>query len=136
MEYEEMLTRGRAKLPESVFEKARFEIPKVLGHIQGNKTVISNFHQIAQAFRREEAHLLKFIQKELATPGEIKRSGGVIFGTKLPAARINEKIKKYAETFVLCRECGKPDTKIIRDGEFSFIKCTACGSKHPVSIRI
>jgi len=131
MEYEEMLDRGRKKIPESLLKSERFEIPKVLGHIQGNKTVISNFYQIASALRREPEHLLKFILRELATPGELNKSN-LIFGRKLSAAMINEKIDQYAKTFVICRECKRPDTQLIKDKETTFLRCQACGAKYPV----
>ena len=42
MNYEKMLKEGIKKVPEEVSHKSRFEIPKVKGHIQGNKTIISN----------------------------------------------------------------------------------------------
>lgn len=131
-----MLKEARDNLPKSVFEKERFEIPNVMGHIQGNRTIISNFIQIAGIIRREPEHLLKYVLKELATPGEIKKSGSVIVGTKVPASRINEKIRKYANEYVLCTECGKPDTKIMKEGDFASLKCMACGAKHPVKARI
>jgi translation initiation factor 2 subunit 2 len=136
MDYKKLLEKARSELPKSVFEKARFDIPKVRGHIQGNKTIISNFLQIANTLRREPNHMLKFILKELATPGEIKKSGSVMVGTKVPASRINDKIKKYAEEFVLCKECCKPDTKIMKEGQFLFLKCTACGAKYSIKSRI
>ncbi|MDP7180773.1 MAG: translation initiation factor IF-2 subunit beta [Candidatus Woesearchaeota archaeon] len=136
MDYEKLLKKARKDLPEAVFQKERFEIPKVLGHIQGNKTIITNLNQIANILRRNVEHILKFILKELASPGEMKKSGSVIFGTKVPASRINEKIRKYANEFVLCPDCGKPDTKIEKEGSFAYLKCTACGSKHHVKAKI
>ena len=80
--------------------------------------------------------MLKYVLRELATPGEIKRSGSVIVGTKVSASRINDKIKQYVHEFVLCSECGKPDTKIEKDGTFSFLKCMACGARHPIKAKI
>lgn len=136
MEYKELLKAAREKLPKSVFEKERFEIPNVRGHIQGNKTVLSNFIQIADILGREAEHLLKYILKELATPGEIKKSGSVIIGTKVGASKINEKIRQYANEFVLCSECGKPDTKMEKEGNFNFLKCHACGAKHPIKSKV
>ena len=136
MSYKKLLEKARKELPDSVFEKARFDIPKVRGHIQGNRTIISNFIQIANTFRREPNHILKYILKELATPGEIKKNGSVIIGTKVSASRINESIKKYAEEFVLCKECGKPDTKTLKEGPFLFLKCSACGAKYSIKSRI
>lgn len=135
MDYKEMLARGRENLPESVFERERFEIPKIRGHIEGNKTVLSNFVQIAQDLRRPIDHFLKFVLKELATPGEI-RNGLLVLGAKIPASRINEKIRQYAEEFVLCPDCGKPDTEIKKEGDFAFLKCSACGSKTPVKSKL
>ncbi len=129
--YEQMLDNAYEKLPKQSIETTRFEIPKVRGHIQGNNTIISNFYQIADSLGRTPEHLLKFVLKELATPGELKKSG-VIFGTKVPASRINEKIETYVEEFVLCRQCRKPDTKLQKEGNYTFVKCMACGSKYSV----
>lgn len=135
MSYESLLKKAREELPEVVFQKERFEIPKVVGHIQGNRTIVSNFHQIAAVLRREDSQLLKYVLKELATPGDIKKHA-VIFGTKVPASRINEKIRQFANEFVLCSECGKPDTKLVKEGNFVHIKCMACGAKHIVKAKI
>ncbi len=136
MEYEQLLKRARERLPPSVVERERFEIPKVKGHFEGNKTIVSNFTQIASTLRRPVEHLLKFILKELATPGDVSRAGLLILGAKVPATRINEKIREYAYEFVLCPQDGKPDTDIIMEGEFAFLKCNACGYKHPVKSKI
>jgi translation initiation factor 2 subunit 2 len=132
MKYEEMLKKAREQLPESVHAADRFEVPKVRGHLQGSKTVLSNFNEISSILGRESNHLLKFILKELATPGEMKNNGLVIMGSKVAASRINDKIKQYARIFVICNECGKPDTKIIKEKEVSFMKCQACGAKNPI----
>lgn len=135
MKYSEMLKKARENLPESVFEKERFEIPKVRGHIEGSKTVLSNFMQITDTLRRSPEHLLKFILRELATPGEIRKNL-VVLGAKVPSSRINDKIKQYADEFVFCNECGKPDTDIKTDGNFSNLVCSACGAKRPVKSKI
>jgi translation initiation factor 2 subunit 2 len=135
IDYESLLDRGKDTLPETSQVKERFEMPKIRGHIQGNKTVLSNFFQIAQQLGRKPEHILKFILKELAAPGEIKKQF-VLLGTKIPASRINEKIQQYADLFVLCRECGKPDTKMTKEGEVYFIKCQACGAKYSVYSKV
>lgn len=129
--YEQLLDKALDEMPEFVFEKHRFEIPKVRGHVQGNKTVISNFLQIASLFHRRPEHVLKYILKELAAPGGI-RNGQLILGTKIPASKINEKIHKYANEYVLCGECGKPDTQLEKEKNILYLKCTACGAKHVV----
>lgn len=133
MDYDKLLDSAFEALPEDTSTGERFEVPKVRGHIQGNKTVVTNFHQIAQHIRRPIEHMMKFITKELATPGELAKNA-VVLGTKIPASRINEKLEKYVEEFVICKECGKPDTKLIKEDKFLFKKCLACGSKQSVRL--
>lgn len=135
MDYEKLLEKAKKEMPEAALEKERFEIPKIRGHLQGNRTILSNFIQIAGLFSREPEHMLKFVLKEVAAPGEIKKSGSVILGTKVPASKINEKIRKYAHEFVLCSECGKPDTKIVKENNINYLRCLACGSKKAVKLK-
>ena len=130
-----MLDKGKKELPEAVSEIERFNIPKVRGHVEGNKTIVSNFDEIAKVLGRKTEHLLKYILKELATPGDMRKKA-VIFGTKLSASKINEKISQYAETFVLCKECGKPDTKLTKETNVYFLKCQACGAKQSFYAKI
>ncbi|HME86959.1 MAG TPA: translation initiation factor IF-2 subunit beta [Candidatus Nanoarchaeia archaeon] len=131
MDYEKLLKRGMKELPEIVVETSRFEVPKVMGHMQGNKTIISNINQIVETLRRPSAHVVKFLLKELATPGEIK-GNFLVLGTKTPASRINEKLQLYVQRYVICSECKKPDTKLKKEGGFLFMTCQACGAKKSV----
>ncbi|MEM4259699.1 MAG: translation initiation factor IF-2 subunit beta [Candidatus Woesearchaeota archaeon] len=135
MNYEEMLERGKKKLPDFSENTERFIIPQVSGHLEGNKTVINNFFQIASAINRDPDHLLKYLLKELATPGEFKKQL-LVLGSKVPSQRINEKIEKYIQEFVICKECGKPDTKLSKEEGVYFIKCQACGARHSIYSRI
>lgn len=131
MDYNKLLKRAHDNLPEIVSVRERFEIPKVRGHLQGNKTIISNFQQIYGTIQRDQAHLLKYLLKELATSGEMKQTL-LVFNSKIPSKNINQKIRQYANLFVLCYDCGKPDTKILLENGISFLKCQACGAKHHI----
>ncbi len=136
MSYEELLNKARKELPKTIVSsKERFEIPKVTGHVEGNKTIITNFPQICNIFGRESSQLLKYLQKELATPAIIDNQR-LIFGRKLNSNFINQKIEQFAKLFVLCKECGKPDTKLIKEDRFLFLKCSACGARHSVIAKI
>ena len=135
MNYEQLLKKAKENLPEVSVSKERFEIPKASGHVEGNKTIINNFLSIAKILNREIDQLLKYLQKELATPAFIDGQR-LVLGRKLGAEFINQKIEQFAKDFVLCRECGKPDTKIIKEDRCVFLKCTACGAKHPLKVRI
>lgn len=133
--YEALLKRAQEMLPQKSLSTERLEVPKVLGHIQGNKTVISNFHAIADIIRRPQEHFLKYMLKELATSGEVSKSA-LMLGTKVPASRINDKVQQYLKDFVICPECKRPDTKLEKDDNVTFLKCSACGARHAVKVRI
>ena len=60
-DYEKLLEKAKASLPNLSEKKERFEIPKVKGHIQGNKTIVTNFNQIITSFGRESQHILKYL---------------------------------------------------------------------------
>ena len=102
MDYEKLLKKAKKELPKVEEASERFKIPKVKGHIQGSKTIVNNFVQIANTLRREPAHFLKYVLKELATPGVINKNS-LIMGSRVPASRINEKIEQYANLYVFCR---------------------------------
>ncbi len=133
--YETLLKRAREKLPEKATSGERFEMPKVRGHVQGNRTVLSNFSEIAGTFRRDPAQLLKYLQRELATPAVVD-GPRLIMGRKLTSSLINNKIEQYAKDFVLCTECGKPDTQLKKENIVTIKICTACGARHPVKAKI
>ena len=134
-EYKKLLKKALDELPESVKTHERFEIPKVQGHVEGNKTIISNFAQICSTLRREQSQLLKYLQRELATPAVIDNTR-LILGRKISSDIINSKIEKYTEEFVLCKECKKPYTILTRQDKILIMKCTACGAKHPIKTKI
>ena len=135
MDYESMLQKAKKEMPNIVQEKQRFEIPPVKGHLQGNKTVLSNLQQIASHVHRPVEHIFKFLLKELAAPGEVRGQNAVL-GRKISASECNGKITQYAEEYVFCAECGKPDTEFIKEGNLLFMKCMVCGAKNPIRSRI
>ncbi len=131
MDYEKMLDKVYEEIPSAKDSSERFEIPKAKGHIQGNRTVLTNFFQITKILGRDSQHILKFILRELASPAEVKGSQ-VVFGRKVSAAKVNETIEKYANTYVICKTCGKPDTEIIKKDRIDYLKCNACGAQSPI----
>ncbi len=130
-EYEKLLQKAEEELPERSAGAERFVIEKIKGHLEGNKTVLVNLKKIAKDLSRDENHLLKYLLRELASPGKVVGER-VILGTKVAASAINKKIKKYASEFVYCSECGKPDTKLVEEKEVIYLRCLACGAKKPV----
>ncbi len=130
-DYKKLLEIAIKNKPEVCESVDRCEIPKVKGRIQGNTTIITNFNQICKFLNREPSHLLKFLLRELATSGKLDDSN-LIFNRKLNPKLINEKIEMYANIYLFCKDCGKPDTQLIKEGDKLYLKCMACGAKNNV----
>ncbi len=135
MTYEDLLGKAYEKIKSSEGNGERFEVPKVEGHFEGKRTILTNFMQISNHIRRDPDHLQKFLFKDLATSGN--RDGDrLILNNKISSSKINPKIEEYLREFVLCKECNKPDTEIIKEGKINFVHCLACGAKHPIRAKV
>jgi len=135
MDYEQLLNEAYKEVKQVNTSGERFEIPKISGHFEGKKTILTNFFQIAAHIRRSPEHFQKFILKELAASGQ-KEGDRLVLNMKVPSGKINQKIEEYVKEFVLCKECGKPDTELIKEDRLTFIHCLACGAKHSVRSKI
>ncbi len=134
-DYEKLLDDAYKKVKQVDTSSERFEIPKIEGHFEGKKTILTNFFQILSHLRRKPEHFQKFMLKELAASGQ-REGDRLVLNIKVPSEKINQKIGQYAKEFVLCRECGKPDTELIKEDRITFVHCLACGAKHSVRSKI
>lgn len=126
-----MLDRLYMSLPKQALSKERFELPKIESHIEGTKTIVTNFASIIKLIHRDEKHLMKFVSKESAVPSFVS-GGRLILNGKFSQQQAEELIHSYIKQFVLCRECGKPDTKFTEMQGVKMMKCEACGALNPV----
>jgi translation initiation factor 2 subunit 2 len=129
--YEKLLERAIEQVPKAVFESARFQIPEAEVSTVGNRTILRNFKVIATAFNREPEHLMKYLLRELGAAGDIQGAQAVFQG-KFSAATVQERVRRYAEEFVLCKECGKPDTRLEKRERVYILRCEACGARTSV----
>ena len=110
----------------------RFEVLKVSGHHEGIRTIITNFARVSECLRRKPEHLLKFLGKELGIQGEISGDRAIL-SRKVSSKDINAKIGKYAKQYVICENCGKPDSELENMEGKLFVRCLACGKKTQVN---
>ena len=129
--YEELLKDAYSKVKVVKTGGERFEIPKVQGMISGKNTIITNIKEIADYIRRPIEHIAKFLEQQLAVYGKIDNER-LILNTKVNSSRITEKLQQYTKEFVICNECGKPDSEIVSEKGIKFKHCLACGAKSPV----
>ncbi len=128
--YEELLKKAKESLPQ-VKATSRFEMPRVSLYVSKRQITIKNFADIAKALRREPTQLARYLFKELAMPGLIANNELVLNG-KTSESLINQRVTDFAKEFVLCEECNKPDTNIIKESNISILKCEACGARRPL----
>jgi len=133
-DYLSLLDRAKEELPETVEDHERFSVPEADVLQEGKITVVRNFIDISEALRRDPQHVLQFLLRELGTPGNIE-SRRVVFKAKLSPAQIADRIQNYTDTFVMCSECGLPDTHMLKEGRTLILECEACGAKRPVNVR-
>jgi translation initiation factor 2 subunit 2 len=112
----------------------RFKLPKADIFYEGNTTLIKNFDKISSAINREPDLILKFLLGGLGTAGEIVGSRAVFQG-KIPPRTIQDKIVDYVDMFVMCSECNRPDTHLLKKGRQTLIRCDACGAFRSVKSR-
>jgi translation initiation factor 2 subunit 2 len=130
-DYEALLQKAEQELPSDVDTGDRFKVDNIKGHLEGKKTILSNLVDISKQLNRNPSHILKFLLRELATPGKVIGTRAIL-GTKVSAKFINKKIKKYVSEYVTCPECGKPDTKFVEEKRIFYLRCLACGIKKPI----
>ncbi|MFH1403633.1 MAG: translation initiation factor IF-2 subunit beta [Candidatus Altiarchaeota archaeon] len=130
-DYEKLLERAWANLPDKLRKHERFEMPKAVTFVEGNTTIIKNFNEIADILNRKPDHLFKFLLKELAAPG-INDGNRVVIQRVLKKHIIDKKIEEYGKEYVLCHECERPDTTITELEGHKIIKCDACGGWRPM----
>jgi translation initiation factor 2 subunit 2 len=132
-DYEALLKKAKAKLPQHVSSGERFQMPEPDLFIEGKTTVFRNFGDIAEAFRREPEAIFGYLLRELGTAGYID-GRRAIFKSRLGHDQVGSRLKAYLATFVLCSECGRPDTILVKDGRVLVLQCEACGAHRPVNV--
>ncbi|WP_224335772.1 translation initiation factor IF-2 subunit beta [Haloprofundus halobius] len=128
MDYDEQLDKALSESPDVEGGGGRFEVPDPNVRPEGNATVFENFQTVVDALGRDEAHVLKFLQTDLGTSGHIDESGRARLTGNFREDRVARAVEEYTESFVLCPECGLPDTRLVEERGTKMLKCDACGA--------
>lgn len=133
-DYLAMLGRAKDQLPDTMESHERFELPDLDIIQEGKITIFRNFMDVAAKIRRDPDHLLQYLLKELGAPGNIE-DRRVVFKAKIRVQDIDERVRDYTETYVICSECGRPDTRMEKDDRTLMLVCEACGARRPIHVR-
>ncbi|WP_136686587.1 translation initiation factor IF-2 subunit beta [Halorhabdus amylolytica] len=133
MEYDDMLDRAIEGTPDIESGSDRFDVPDPDVRQEGNVTVYENFQATTRRLDREDDHVMKFLQDELGTSGHIDESGRARLTGEFRKRRLADAIEAYTEEFVICSECGLPDTQLVREQGAVLLRCEACGARSSTS---
>ncbi|WMW22173.1 translation initiation factor IF-2 subunit beta [Methanolobus mangrovi] len=133
-DYEALLDRAIANLPDMETTDARFVIPEPKIMVEGKTTILDNFNNIADVLNRDPDHVMKYLTREMGTAGKIDGMRAIFQG-RFSKDQIKANIEAYVEEFVMCSECGRPDTQLMKMDRIMVLKCAACGAHRPVKKR-
>jgi translation initiation factor 2 subunit 2 len=129
--YEDLLKKACAQMPEVSAKHERLELPRLMVSMVGMRTIISNFKEISDALDRDPQHLLKFLTREMATAATFQDSRAIFQG-KFRSDSFERLLGRYMESYVVCPVCKRPDTRIVKEKRLSFLVCNACGAKSSI----
>eukprot|EP00557_Chaetoceros_sp_GSL56_P006779 CAMPEP_0176494582 /NCGR_PEP_ID=MMETSP0200_2-20121128/10185_1 /TAXON_ID=947934 /ORGANISM="Chaetoceros sp., Strain GSL56" /LENGTH=421 /DNA_ID=CAMNT_0017892373 /DNA_START=358 /DNA_END=1623 /DNA_ORIENTATION=- len=117
----------------------RYKMPSVIGKIEGKgngiKTVIVNISDLALSLHREPAEVNKFFGCEMGAQTSYNEADdrAVVNGAHSDP-QLQQCVHKYIEKFVLCPQCGLPETTYSIKQGCIWHRCAACGAKEMVDM--
>ena len=103
----------------------RYKMPAVIINIETNKTVIANIEQIAKSLHRDPIHINKY----LGICTSVYSNNKYFLNGQYDNNKIQSTIYDYIDFFVLCKECGNPETKFFYDTSSFKRNCNSCGAQ-------
>ena len=131
--YESLLKRAKESMPKPVSSGERFQVPEPDLIQEGKTTVLRNFVDITTAINRNPNQVLQYLLRELGTAGA-QEERRVVFKGKVTTQQVADRVKSYIDTYVTCSECGRPDTRLVKEDRIAMLECDACGARRPVKV--
>jgi translation initiation factor 5 len=117
----------------------RYKMPAVFGKIEGSgngiKTAIPNISDVAQSLHRNPGEVSKFFGTELGAQSRYSSDTdrAIVNGAHTDGV-LQELIHRYVEKFVLCPNCGLPESEYKIKNDLIFHRCKACGAQEMVDM--
>jgi len=106
----------------------RYKMPEIIVSREGKRTVLANLDQVAKSLHRDPFQIMKFIGMSLGCIPTIDGTKCILNGS-FDSDRVQAMIYEYIDIFVLCKECGNPETKFqCLEGRLER-KCNSCGAE-------
>jgi translation initiation factor 2 subunit 2 len=125
--YEDLLTQAFETMPEVTSTHSRWSLPEPKVRSEGNVTVYENFKNTVEILNREADLVLKFLQNEFGTSANIDDTGRARLTGSFSTDRVFSVIKSFSQAYVICPDCGLPDTKLQEKNNSLMLHCEGCG---------
>ncbi len=132
MSYKSDLDRALEEVPDIEGSRDRFQVPEPEVRVEGSSTILTNFQEILDTLNREEDHLMKYLLDEIGTAGHVDKSDRARLKGEFSESEFSRVLDAYVGEYVLCSECGRPDTHLEREDRTLMLRCDACGAFRPV----
>mmetsp|Transcript_5084 Transcript_5084/g.14858 ORF Transcript_5084/g.14858 Transcript_5084/m.14858 type:complete len:413 (+) Transcript_5084:47-1285(+) len=117
----------------------RYKMPAVFGKIEGSgngiKTAIPNITDVGLSLHRPPGEVNKFFGCELGAQTTYNEATdrAIVNGAHTDDT-LQKLMHRYIEAFVLCPNCGLPETEYKIKNDCIWHKCAACGAKEMVDM--
>ncbi len=125
--YSSLFQRAKANI-KFVGSEAKFTPPELRIDVIGRKTIIRNFVDFCDFFRRDPKQVARYLFRQLGIPGTIEGKR-LILQQRYDERTIKKVLDEYLEYYVYCKECGSKDTVILKRGKNIYLRCEACGAE-------
>jgi len=116
----------------------RYKMPKLTIKIEGSgngiKTVLTNVTDLGQALNRDPAEITKFFGCEFGSQTSFSPDKAIVNGQhSVPPDKLQTRLSKYIENFVLCKNCRYPETHYTIKHDVIQRECSACKAEFKFS---
>lgn len=108
----------------------RYKMQSAIVVEESNKTLIKNLNNIGKDLKRHPVHILKFLACSFGCSVKIidGENPKYYLTGSFSSDKIQNGIFNFINLFVLCLNCGNPETKFILDNNVLKRKCNSCGN--------
>jgi translation initiation factor 2 subunit 2 len=128
------IKRMKPDISSCVNAKLVVPIPN-MNKLTPKKVMFVNFSDTVKVLNRPSEHVQLFVSSELNAECSVDAMSRLIIRGKYSSRNLESIIKKYIIEYVVCNECNKTDTSLVKDPitRLSFVKCGGCKSSRSVS---
>mmetsp|Transcript_3244 Transcript_3244/g.10155 ORF Transcript_3244/g.10155 Transcript_3244/m.10155 type:complete len:426 (-) Transcript_3244:52-1329(-) len=111
----------------------RYQMPRILGKVEGRgngiRTALPNVADVARSLKRSPEHITKFYGCELGAQSRYDEVNerGIVNGAH-QTSDLQQLLFSYIRLFVLCPNCGLPETDMVVKKRELQHQCNACGA--------